>query len=271
MSFSKGVIHAYDAASGLALVELVGSHPSYVQIPAATHLDAGALVDGRRCAVLFFDDSNPRDGVVIALYDTTADVVNAAQILGFDVNNIAPVDGYPLGWKASIGKWAQLLPDAWYLQGRYLDSAAPANGNTLVWDSDNIRWKPAAPAAASVVKSVGYAIATVVSSAATTPQASGITVSITTSVACDIIVVAQFRQRISSASYQANYQVYRDASAIGQAGACVATSPQIGSLTARDANVAAGTYAYSVKYWSSNASGTASCGEGAISVVAVPV
>jgi len=73
MRLAKGVIRDYDEETALATVEIVGGHAWYAQVPAATHLAAANLVDGRRCAVLFFDEQNPLDAVVFATYDTTAE------------------------------------------------------------------------------------------------------------------------------------------------------------------------------------------------------
>jgi len=37
-------------------------------VPVARNIASAELVVGRRCALLFFDDPNPQDAVVVAVY-----------------------------------------------------------------------------------------------------------------------------------------------------------------------------------------------------------
>jgi hypothetical protein len=75
MTFGRGIVRGYDAATGLVTVQLVGGHSGTVNMPALTSLSAANLVAGRRCLVVFFDDSNPSDGCVVGTYDTAADAL----------------------------------------------------------------------------------------------------------------------------------------------------------------------------------------------------
>jgi len=65
----KGTVRSYDALNGTAEVELYGSHGQYITVPVATHLDGNVVTDGKRCAILSFDEHNTGDAVLVATYN----------------------------------------------------------------------------------------------------------------------------------------------------------------------------------------------------------
>lgn len=69
MGLAKGIVRSYDGVTGRAEVELGGTSPYYVEVGVASYLNATQLVDGVRCAVLFFSDSIARDAVLVCVYD----------------------------------------------------------------------------------------------------------------------------------------------------------------------------------------------------------
>ena len=65
----KGVIRAFDPGSYTATVQMAGSLSVWLSdIRVARNVAVGEVVAGRRCAVLFFDDSNHRDAVLFDVY-----------------------------------------------------------------------------------------------------------------------------------------------------------------------------------------------------------
>ena len=69
METKKAVLKDFDSVSYLATVQIAGSLSVWLQgVPVARNIPAAEMVTGRNCAVLFFDSSNPKDGVVIAVY-----------------------------------------------------------------------------------------------------------------------------------------------------------------------------------------------------------
>ncbi|HXG42144.1 MAG TPA: hypothetical protein VNL95_05395 [Dehalococcoidia bacterium] len=70
MELLKGVVRAFDGATYLATVQLAGSLAVWLEgVPVARSVPAAQVMAGRRCVVLFFDEANPRDAVVLAVYD----------------------------------------------------------------------------------------------------------------------------------------------------------------------------------------------------------
>lgn len=68
MALRRGVIRAFDKDTYLADVEMTGYQSSMVKdLPVAFHLREDLVADGTLCVVLFFDELDPTDGVVLAL------------------------------------------------------------------------------------------------------------------------------------------------------------------------------------------------------------
>jgi hypothetical protein len=69
MSIRKGIVKAFDSGSYTATVQVVGSLAVWLEgVPVARNISAGEMVAGRGCAVIFFDQANPQDAVVAAVY-----------------------------------------------------------------------------------------------------------------------------------------------------------------------------------------------------------
>jgi hypothetical protein len=69
MEIRKGEVKASDSGSYTATVQVAGSLSVWLEgVPVARNIPAAEMVTGRACAVLFFDPSNPKDAVVLAVY-----------------------------------------------------------------------------------------------------------------------------------------------------------------------------------------------------------
>jgi hypothetical protein len=65
----KGTVKGFDAGSYTATVQVVGSLSVWLEgVPVARNIPSAEMVAGRTCAILFFDPSNPKDGVVVAVW-----------------------------------------------------------------------------------------------------------------------------------------------------------------------------------------------------------
>ena len=65
----KWVVKTFDSTNYLASVQISGSLSVWLQgVPVARNIPSAEMVAGRKCAVIFFDASNPKDGVVIDVY-----------------------------------------------------------------------------------------------------------------------------------------------------------------------------------------------------------
>ena len=69
MTVRRGIVKSFDSGTYTATIQLVGSLPvSLTAVSVARNIASGEMVTGRRCALLFFDETNPKDAVVIAVY-----------------------------------------------------------------------------------------------------------------------------------------------------------------------------------------------------------
>jgi hypothetical protein len=69
MSLRKAILKSFDSGSYTATVQLAGSRQVYLEgVSVARNLPAAEMALGRRVAVIFFDEHNARDAVVIAVY-----------------------------------------------------------------------------------------------------------------------------------------------------------------------------------------------------------
>ena len=65
----RGILQSFDASSYTANVLIVeATNYELSGVPIATSVDGTSAIAGAPCAVLFFDESNYEDGVVIAIY-----------------------------------------------------------------------------------------------------------------------------------------------------------------------------------------------------------
>jgi hypothetical protein len=69
MRLRKAVLRSFDSGDYTATVQLAGSYKVYLEdIAVARNLPAAEMTSGRKTAVLFFDEHNPKEAVVIAVY-----------------------------------------------------------------------------------------------------------------------------------------------------------------------------------------------------------
>lgn len=65
----RGVVKSFDAATYTATVQVAGSLAVWLEgVPVARNIAAAAVVAGRRCALLFFSETDPKDVVLVAVY-----------------------------------------------------------------------------------------------------------------------------------------------------------------------------------------------------------
>jgi hypothetical protein len=69
MIVKKAILRSFDSGSYTATVEITGSSKTYLEgVPVAHNLPAAEIAVGRKLAVLFFDEHNVKDSVVVAVY-----------------------------------------------------------------------------------------------------------------------------------------------------------------------------------------------------------
>jgi alpha-D-ribose 1-methylphosphonate 5-triphosphate synthase subunit PhnI len=69
MRLRKGVLKSFNSGDYTAAVQIAGSYKVYLEgIAVARNLPAAEMALGRKVAVIFFDESNAKDAVVVAVY-----------------------------------------------------------------------------------------------------------------------------------------------------------------------------------------------------------
>jgi hypothetical protein len=69
MKLRKAVLRSFNSTDYTATVQLAGSYKVYLEdIAVARNLPEAQMTTGRKTAVLFFDEHNPKEAVVIAVY-----------------------------------------------------------------------------------------------------------------------------------------------------------------------------------------------------------
>ncbi len=69
MRLRKAVLRSFNSGNYTATVQLAGSYKVYLEdIAVARNLPTAEMTSGRKTAVLFFDEHNPKEAVVIAVY-----------------------------------------------------------------------------------------------------------------------------------------------------------------------------------------------------------
>jgi alpha-D-ribose 1-methylphosphonate 5-triphosphate synthase subunit PhnI len=69
MRLRKGVLKGFSSGDYTATVQLAGSYKAYLEgIAVARNLPVAEMTLGRKVAVIFFDESNAKDAVVVAVY-----------------------------------------------------------------------------------------------------------------------------------------------------------------------------------------------------------
>lgn len=69
MGLRKGILRSFNSSNYTATVQLAGSYKAYLDdITVARNLPISEMTAGRKVAVIFFDEHNPREAVVVAVY-----------------------------------------------------------------------------------------------------------------------------------------------------------------------------------------------------------
>lgn len=69
MKLKKAELMSFNSGSYTATIRIAGGYKVYLEdITVARNLAAGEMVTGRNVAVVLFDDSNPGDVVILAVY-----------------------------------------------------------------------------------------------------------------------------------------------------------------------------------------------------------
>ena len=69
MRLRKGVLRSFNSGNYTATVQLVGSYKVYLEdVAVARNLPAAEMITGRKVAIIFFDEHNPKEAVVVAVY-----------------------------------------------------------------------------------------------------------------------------------------------------------------------------------------------------------
>ena len=69
MRLKKGALRSFNSGNYTATVQLAGSYKVYLEgVTVARNIASGEMVTGRKVAVVFFDEHNPKEAVVISVY-----------------------------------------------------------------------------------------------------------------------------------------------------------------------------------------------------------
>ena len=69
MSLRKAELKSFNSGNYTATVCLASGYKVYLEdVTVARNLPSGEMVAGRKVAVIFFDDNNPKEAVVVAVY-----------------------------------------------------------------------------------------------------------------------------------------------------------------------------------------------------------
>ena len=69
MRLKKGVLRSFNSGNYTATIQLAGSFKVYLEdITVARNLASVEMITGRKVAVIFFDEYNPKEAVVAAVY-----------------------------------------------------------------------------------------------------------------------------------------------------------------------------------------------------------
>lgn len=69
MRLRKGTLRTFNSGNYTATVRLAGSYKVYLEdIAVARNLPVAEMITDRKVAVIFFDEHNPKEAVVVAVY-----------------------------------------------------------------------------------------------------------------------------------------------------------------------------------------------------------
>jgi hypothetical protein len=70
MKLEKGVLKSFNQTDYTATIQLAGSYKTYLaDIAVARNLPSAEMTTGRQVIILFFDEYNSKDAVIIAVYE----------------------------------------------------------------------------------------------------------------------------------------------------------------------------------------------------------
>jgi hypothetical protein len=69
MRLKKAILRSFNSGNYTATIQLASSYKVYLEdIKVARNLPSAEMVAGRKVAVVFFDENNPKEAVVVAVY-----------------------------------------------------------------------------------------------------------------------------------------------------------------------------------------------------------
>lgn len=69
MRLRKGVLKSFNSGNYTATVQIASSYKVYLEdVTVARNLPSSEMVAGRKLAVIFFDEHNAKEAVVVAVY-----------------------------------------------------------------------------------------------------------------------------------------------------------------------------------------------------------
>jgi len=69
MRLRKAILKGFNSTDYEATIQLTGSYKAYLEnVTVARNLPTAEMALGRKVAVIFFDEYNPKEAVVIAVY-----------------------------------------------------------------------------------------------------------------------------------------------------------------------------------------------------------
>ncbi len=69
MNLKKAVLRSFDTGTHAATIQISGSGKAYLEdIAVARNIPSDEMIAGRKLAVVFFDEHNAGDAVIIAVY-----------------------------------------------------------------------------------------------------------------------------------------------------------------------------------------------------------
>ena len=69
MRLKKAVLKSFDSGNYTATIQISGSYKAYLEgVSVARNLPAAEMALGRKVAVIFFDEYNPKEAVIVAVY-----------------------------------------------------------------------------------------------------------------------------------------------------------------------------------------------------------
>lgn len=69
LEIKRGVVKSFDSGTYKATVQVAGSLSVWLEgVAVARNIPAAEMAAGRYCALVFFDEANPTDAVLVAVY-----------------------------------------------------------------------------------------------------------------------------------------------------------------------------------------------------------